>query len=466
MALSVLAFGQAPREPVGIFQSHADTGTVLHAGSAEFDTARKTYTVSASGADAFHFVWKKVSGDVTLAADIAFQGPGGDPHRKAVLMVRQSLDADSAYADAALHGNGLASLQARDARGAATREVQSNLTGPSRLRIEKRGPYVYMSVAAEGEQLHFSGGSMRVPLEEPFYVGIAVCAHNMDAVETVVFSNVELDTAPAAGKRTLYSTIQTIRVDSTDSRVAHVTAGKIGPANWGRDGKSLLFNAGGRIQRVPVDGGKPVKLDTGFAVRCNDNHGLSPNGRWLAISDESRGHRSLIYIVGVNGSKPIPVTKEGPSYFHGWSPDAEKVVFTEKRDGKLDIYSVAVGGGDPIPLTADGASDGPEYSPDGKYIYFSSERTGTSQIWRMFPDGTSPEQLTFEFANRCPHLSPDGRQLAFLSAGSGRDVTLRMMALGSKTVRVLAKLVGGPGTFDAPPWSPDSRRLAFVSYSE
>ncbi len=109
---------------VGMFDSHGDVGTVLHPGSAEYDAAKKTYTISGSGenvwfsADAFQFVWKKVSGDVALTADISLQGSGGNEHRKAVLMVRQTLDADAAYADVALHGNGLTSLQYRDEKGA------------------------------------------------------------------------------------------------------------------------------------------------------------------------------------------------------------------------------------------------------------------------------------------------------------------------------------------------------------
>jgi TolB protein len=122
--------------------------------------------------------------DVSLGANILFVGSGGNEHRKAVLMVRQSLDADSAYADLALHGSDLTSLQYRDAHGAATHEIQSNITAPARLRIEKRGQYVYMGLAAAGEELHMAGGSTRVPLEGSFYVGIGVCAHDKDAVES------------------------------------------------------------------------------------------------------------------------------------------------------------------------------------------------------------------------------------------------------------------------------------------
>jgi TolB protein len=125
----------------GIFEGHGDVGTVLHPGSVEYDAAQKSYRITASGeniwgtADALHFVWKKVSGDVSVTAEIAFATTTGEPHKKAVLMVRQSLDADAAYADAAVHASGLTSLQSREEKGAATHEVQANVTAPKRVRI-------------------------------------------------------------------------------------------------------------------------------------------------------------------------------------------------------------------------------------------------------------------------------------------------------------------------------------------
>src|SRR5688572_8014273 len=163
---------------LGLFDGQNDIGATRHAGSVDYDTERGTYTVSGGGAnmwftnDAFHFVWKKVSGDVMLAADVAFIGSGGDPHRKACLIVRQDLDPDSAYADAALHGDGLTSLQYREIKGARTYEIQSNLSAPARLRIEKQGSYVSMSIAPKDGDLRPAGGSFRLALHDPFYVGL------------------------------------------------------------------------------------------------------------------------------------------------------------------------------------------------------------------------------------------------------------------------------------------------------
>src|ERR1700676_1835873 len=120
----------ASAAPTGVFESHADVGSVLHSGTLEYDPAQRTYTVGGSGeniwstADPFHFVWKKVNGAASLAADVSFLGKDGNEHRKAVLMVRQSLDSDSAYADVALHGNGLTALQSRDEKAAAPQEIK------------------------------------------------------------------------------------------------------------------------------------------------------------------------------------------------------------------------------------------------------------------------------------------------------------------------------------------------------
>ena len=466
---------------LGIFEQQGDVGTVLHPGSVAFDPRTRTYTVAGSGdnvwstKDAFHFAWKKASGDLALAADISFLGQGSAPHRKACLMIRQSLDPDAAYGDVALHGDGLTSLQFREAKGAATHEVQANVSAPRRLHIEKRGKYVRMYVAAKGEQLGFSGAAVRLSLEEPFYVGIGVCAHNKDVVEKAVFSNVELNTSlPSPARSVLYSALETQTIASTDRRVVYVTPTRIEAPNWLRDGRTLIFNSSGRIYRIPVAGGKPEAIDTGFATRCNNDHGVSPDGMLLAISDQSQGQRrSLIYTLPAIGGTPKLVTLLGPSYWHGWSPDGQTLVFCGDRGGEFDVYSIPVAGGKETRLTtAKGLDDGPEYSPDGRTIYFNSVRTGTMQIWRMKPDGSDQERVTFDaYNNWFPHPSPDGRYIVFLSYEKGvsghpanKDVTLRRMSLGSKKIDVLGRFFGGQGTINVPCWSPDSRKIAFVTY--
>ncbi len=354
--------------------------------------------------------------------------------------------------------------------------MQANVAAPSRLRIEKRGPYALMYLAAKGEELRFSGAAVQLPLEEPFYVGIGVCAHNKDVIEKAVFSNVELISPLPAATRppVLYSALETQTLASRDRRVVYVTPTRIEAPNWLRDGRTLLFNSGGRIHRIPVTGGKPETIDTGFATRCNNDHGVSPDGTLLVISDQSQGQRqSLIYTLPITGGTPKRITPTGPSYWHGWSPDGKMLAFCGQRHGENDIYTIPAAGGQETRLTtAKGLDDGPEYSPDGRYIYFNSERTGRMQIWRMQPDGSEQEQVTADdYNNWFPHPSPDGRSLVFLSyekevSGhpANKDVTLRRMALPSKQIDVLGRFLGGQGTINVPCWSPDSRRIAFVTY--
>lgn len=335
----------------GIFEAHGDVGTVLHPGSVEYDAAKQTYTIAGSGEnmwfakDAFHFAWKKASGDVTLTADISFLGKGAQEHRKAVLMVRQSLDADSAYADVALHGNGLTSLQYRDEKGAATHEIPANVSAPKRLRLVKRGAYFSMWLADERGKFQLASGATRIALQEPLYVGIGVCSHDANVVEKALFSNVSIEAqpesphmegesaatnplAPLTPSVTLYSVLETISIDSSDRRVVYIAPHRFEAPNWMPDGMMLLFNRNGGIEKIPLAGGTPQVLDTGFATRCNNDHLISPDGTQLGISDNSQeNHQSLVYIVPIGGGAPRRITQKSPSYLHGWSRDGKTLAF-------------------------------------------------------------------------------------------------------------------------------------------
>jgi hypothetical protein len=466
---------------LGLFSDQSEVGVVRHAGTARFDAAHEVYLVSGGGAnmwftnDAFHFVWKRVAGDVNLSADISFLDTNGVEHRKACLLIRQSLGADSAYADAARHGNGLTCLQFRESKGATTGEIQAGVSTPSRLGLEKRGDYLTLSAAAAGEPLRPAGAAIRLRMQDPFYVGLGVCAHDADAVTIAEFSHVQLTTLPAAGGPPTNggSTLEVVPIASKDRRVIYYTSDHIEAPNWTRDGKSFIFNNRGRLYKLPVAGGEPELIDTGFANRCNNDHGLSPDGAQLAISDQSQGGQSLIYLLPVTGGAPRRLTPTGPSYWHGWSPDGTTLAFCGERNGEFDIYTIAVAGGEEQRLTtAPGLDDGPDYSPDGAFIYFNSERSGRMQIWRMKPDGSQQEQITSDDNNNWfAHPSPDGKWIVFLTYGkevsghpANQDVELRLMPVAGGKIEVLAKLFGGQGTMNVPSWSPDSKEVAFVSY--
>jgi Tol biopolymer transport system component len=466
---------------LGIFSHQRDIGNVARHGSVDFNPATGEYLIAGGGEnmwftnDAFHFVWKKMSGDFTLTADVKFIGTGGNPHRKACLLIRQSLHPDSVYADVAFHGSGLTALQYRDTPAGTTHEIQSNISAPARIRIEKRGDYISMWLAAAGEDLKPAGGYLQIPFKGKFYVGLGVCAHDNKALEKAVFSNVELKpvSTPAKARPVLESTLETVQVASTDRSVVYRTRDHIEAPNWSRDGKFLLFNSDGRIYKLPVTGGTPEPLDTGSQIHCNNDHGISSDGTQLAISDQTQDGKSRIYVLPIAGGAPRLVTPQAPSYWHGWSPDGKTLAYCAERNGQFGISTIPVDGGEENRLTtAPGLDDGPDYSPDGKYIYFNSDRTGRMQIWRMKPDGSDQEQITSDECNNWfAHPSPNGRWIVFLSYAKdvtghppNKDVLIRLMSLSDQKIQVLAKLFGGQGTINVPSWSPDSQTVAFVSY--
>jgi TolB protein len=476
---------QPSSESLGIFESQSDVGSVTPPGTLVYEPAAHTYTITAAGAnlwstvDAFHFAWKKVSGNISLTADIDFPIKTGNPnpHRKALLMFRQSLDADGVYVDAAQHGSGLTALQYRLAEGATTQDIELDLSSPKRLRLEKRGDTITMFLSMGGEPLHQVGSSIKLHLNEPFYVGLGVCSHDVKAVEKAVFSNVELKALASgtADNLALYSTLQTIGTEDNSRRaMVYTTRGRFEAPNWTKDGNTLLFNQDGKIMKIPAAGGTPDSVNTGAATRCNGSHGLSSDGKWLAIScSMPEKPESRIYVVPSSGGPPRLITEHPNSYWHSWSPEGKTIVFTRPDHGSLNIYAISAEGGEERALTAgNGISDDPDYSPDGKYIYFNSDRSGSMQIWRMRPDGGVPEQVTSDdLVNWTPHISPDGKSMVFLSYEKGvtghpanKDVVLRIMSMDDKKVRVLVNIVGGSGTINVPSWAPDSHHLAFVTY--
>jgi Tol biopolymer transport system component len=464
---------------LGDFEGESDVGGPLLAGSSSFDVAHGDYHIIGGGAnmwkekDAFHYLWRRASGDVTLTAQVNFPHPGGNAHRKAGWMVRQALTPGAPYADLVMHGSGLTALQYRLTEGGTTQEIQSKISNPQAIRLVRLGNSFSLWAAAAGGQFELAG-TVEVPLHDPVYVGLAVCAHDAAKTEEATFSSVSIlgGSNERIRPQPVESRLEIISVDGHKRRVVYHVEKRFEAPNWSRDGKVLLFNMEGKLYTVPVKGGEPKLLDTGEAIHCNNDHGLSPDGKWLAITN-SPNHVPFVYVLPSTGGTPRQVTQTGPSYWHGWSPDGKTLAFAGIRNGNGDIYSIPVEGGADRRLTdAPGLDDGPDYSPDGQYIYFNSERTGWMQIWRMHPDGSAQEQVTRDdYANWFAHPSPDGKWIVLLSYNktikghpADQDVMLRLMPAAGGEPHVLVNLFGGQGTINVPSWSPDSKRLAFVSY--
>ena len=472
---------------LGIFGSQTDVGLVHPAGSGSFDAATGVYAIASSGAnlwaatDAFHMVWKKASGDLSLTADIELGAPsaGSSPHRKALLMFRQTLDPDSMYADVAVHGSGETALQYRRNKGDTTQDIAFDLGAPKTVRLEKRGDTITLFVSMKGEPLHQAGASIKLHFAEPFYAGLGVCAHQDGAVETATFRHVELrPLEPPENSRpmALFSTLQTIATDNSARMAFVILTGKtrMEAPNWSRDGKTLIFDRDGGLWSVPVAGGEARAIETGDATHCSGSHGLSPDGKWLAMTCNPPDHPGWrIYIVPSGGGSAHLLTEHPDSWFHSWSPDGKTILFTRPASGSLNIYANPADGGDEAALTTGrGTSDDPDFSPDGQYIYFNSDRAGGMQIFRMRPDGSHVEQMTFdERRNWTAHPSPDGKSVLILSYAkevtghpANQDVTLRILDVQTGKIRDLVEIVGGSGTDNVPNWAPDGAHFAFVSY--
>jgi TolB protein len=462
------------------FEGKTDVGKIDRPGSVTVLNDGATFRITGSGAnmwnreDACHFTWKKVSGDLTMTADVAFEGAGTDPHRKAGWMVRQSLDADSPYADVAVHGDGLIELQYRKEKGGLTKGVRAPIKAPAAVKLERDGNLFTLSVAPNGGPME-TVGALSVPMDGPVYAGLYVCSHNATVSETAVISKASLKEAvvPSGTKRVRETSLEVLDTSTGRRRLVYRERGHFEAPNWSRDGKSLLINRGGKLFTVPAEGANLSPLDTGGLNRCNNDHGYSPDGQWLAISHRET-NASLVYVIPSSGGSGRKITEKGPSYWHGWSPDGKTLAYCAERAGAFDIYTIPVDGGAETRLTdAPGLDDGPDYSPDGKSLYWNSERSGLMKIWRMDPDGANPKQVTADadFADWFPHPSPDGSRLIFISFDAtvkghpeDKDVVLRVMPLPTGKPTVVATLFGGQGTLNVPSWSPDGRYVAFVSY--
>lgn len=205
--LSTLASAAGPpRASLGQFEGQNDVGTSIRQGSGSYNAALSEYTLSGSGAnmwgkeDAFHFVWRRWSGDVTLTANVKILTRGGNPHRKAGLIIRQGLGPADAYADAVVHGVGLTALQYRVKPGATTLEVRSPVMFPKTIRLERRGnTFTLFMAGADGKFTR--AGSATVKLHDPVYIGLAVCAHDPDALVTADFGHVQVSRRAAAAEQ-------------------------------------------------------------------------------------------------------------------------------------------------------------------------------------------------------------------------------------------------------------------------
>ena len=488
----------AQKTSTGVFTNSADIGNPGLRGSSVYDTSDQSYSLKGSGyniwfeRDEFYFLYNKIKGDFILTANFEFKGTGTNAHRKIGWMVRESTDEKSSHISAVLHGDGLTVMQWRNASGVAMRDPEDELFAKGSafniIQIERSGKKFIMRAAHTGEPLEVIGSHEMENLPDDILAGLFICSHDPDVTEEATMWNVRIDKPVSdnydPGKDGyLGCRLETMSIPDGKRKIVFEKPSRFEAPNWMPDGKRLLFNMDGSLYLIPAIGGEIAKLNTGFANNLNNDHGISLNGKLLAISHSRQGlpgGGSTVYVLPLKGGKPRLITENTPSYWHGWSPNNKELLYVAQRNGIpiYNIYRYSIKGGKEVALTNNKSGehvDGCEYSPDGKYIYYNGSHTGKMHIWRMKPDGTGREELTSgEYNDWFPHVSPDGKWILFVSFPADIDpnshpaykrVMLRIMPSEGGQPGTIAYLYGGQGTINVPSWSPDSRQVAFVSNS-
>ncbi len=480
---------------LGIFENRIDIGNPKNIGDVSYNIDTQEYIISGAGSnvwlvrDECQYLYTSIQGDFIVRAHMKFKSKGIDPHRKIGWMVRNNLSDNSPEVHASIHGgDGLTALQYRRIDGGDTEQIVESVDKlPDVVQLERRGNDYYMSTANFGEPF-VTTKLENVPLKNEAFVGLFVCSHNEDVIETAVFSNVRIikpvDPNFEPYRDYIGSVMETMNVETGKRKVLFTSAHSLQAPNWVNDDKKLVYNSNGYLYSYSFETGISKQINTGFAVNNNNDHIFSFDEKLLGISHHNQDDNgtSSIYIMNPKGdSFPRKITHDGvgASYLHGISPDNKTIIYTANRKGKYDIYGSHIETREEFQLTdTKDLDDGSEYSPDGKYIYFNSNRTGNMQLWRMRADGSNPIQLTFDtnYKDWFPHISPDGKWIAFISFPPTiafgdhpfyQHCTLRLMPTDlSEKPKIIAYLYGGQGTINVPSWSKDSKHIAFVTNTD
>lgn len=481
-------FSQTPN--LGIFEKSEDIGTCLIKGSSVYNPDLQEYTMCGSGdnmwygKDAFQFLYKKMKGDFILQFEFKFTSLVKNEHRKVGWMVRNDNSFDSPHVNGTIHNDGLTSIQYRLSKGANTLELKmKKLENNTIIQLERRGNRYIFSAALKGEEFKtIEWVDSDNVINDNALVGMFICSHDNSDLQTAVIKNVRI-TIPAKADYKPYkdyigSNLEIMDIATGNRKIIFTAPNSIQAPNWTKDGKTLIYNSDGKLYNFDLKKGQPTVLDSKFAIKNNNDHVLSFDGKMLGISNasENKDKQSQVFLMPSKGGTPKLITEKAPSYFHGFSPDGKNMLFTGGREEKdnFEIYSINIKTKVETRLTnSPGLDDGSEYSPDGKYIYFNSVRSGKMQIWRMQPDGSNPERMTNDESNNWfPHVSPNGKMIVYIAFGDDvlpgdhpfyKHVSLRLMDLETREVKILAHLYGGQGTINVPSWSPDSKKIAFVT---
>jgi Tol biopolymer transport system component len=270
------------------------------------------------------------------------------------------------------------------------------------------------------------------------------------------------------------SSLEIYHLATGQAQVIFQTNDLIEAPNWGPLDLGFLVNGNGRLFRIPRTNPRLIRLETGFATRCNNDHGFSPDGTRIAFSNH-RDDGAEVFLIPATGGEPQVISPAAPSWFHGWSPDGKTLVYAAARGAKrvVDVCAITLGSAERQLTHGEGHSDGPEFSADGARIFYNCDRSGHAQIWSMSANGADQQQLfADDQVNWFPHPSPCGRHVLYLAyppgtQGHPRDlqVALCLMDPDGNNRRRVVEMTGGQGSINVPCWAPDGSAFAFMRYA-
>lgn len=475
------------KDGVGIFEGQSDIGPVKQQGAAVYNDEREEYEIRCPGVkvetneDPFHFIWKHIKGDFIIDAQVELTEQDTISTTRVGCMIRSQLDENSTNLDAYVNGKGLTSVGFRRNQADTSSEIACPVKFADIIEVERNGN-TYIIRTAKFGQSFVTEQVADLTLGDEVYAGLFISSEDKNLIRKGIYHNVRI-TIPVPKILSLYRTdigsnIEILDIETGNRKIIYTDTNSIHSPIWSKDGKTLIYGKQGNLYTFDLANKISQLLHTGRMPNNSNDHVLSPDGKMVAFCIPLKESGPVIYTVSLKGGEPKQINKRGPCYPHCWSPDGKTLLFSASRKGEAEIYKVSVREGKEYGITnTPGMDDGPEYSPDGKYIYFTSNRTGAMRVWRMKPDGSDPEVVTTgEFHDWFPHISPDGKWIVFLSyskddaSSSGhpsyRHVYLRLMPVSGGQPRVIAYLYGGQGTINSPCWSPDSKKIAFASFSD
>lgn len=379
---------QQPQD-LGPFATISDVGEVSRKTLATYERSSGIYFISAAGEnmwgerDAFGFVWKEMKGDASIGARVKFMGKSAQPHRKAGVMLRQSLAPDSIYVDAVVHGDGLTSLQYRAETAGPTREIQCAQEAPTALRLEKRGDYIQLFTANEDGVFFATGCQIKLVLGAKFMAGLAVCAHDNAAFENARFSSVTVGLPPER-RNVRVSAIEMVPLDSLDRRILWFSSSRLEVPSFTAKGDAVCFREDGQLKILSLVGRSEPRL-VGADNLADCEPVAPPISAGQRVVSRVDGGRSQIWLEPTDG-KAKQLTRDSRNHWTPrMAPDALSFV---SMAGNAKVVEGRPGAGDYL-LTQRQLADGTErvlaqfyggagslgiapWSADGKRIIFVS----------------------------------------------------------------------------------------------